>query len=253
MTNNEENKEDLKNQKETDSDQSTEEETTQTSEEEKPEEVTEDLKSPEQIEEKADELLADGTQKDKDITVPKPKLDDLTEKSKLFDEFSPLLEKLKNKPELVDQILGAQEGETPEDRIKRLEEESYSKRRIETHSAVVDALKIWPNFEKSWSDISPEVRSMIKRGVNVRDAIQRAFFAKNPSAMSNESRLFAQEVVSEQGKMSSTSGQGFRVKDESDDFQLDPRDKEFAEKAGIDPEKYKKHAPWLKQTGIDQL
>ncbi|KKL99938.1 hypothetical protein LCGC14_1809420 [marine sediment metagenome] len=94
---------DLKEEKETPSEESTEKEPT--SEEEQPlkkdEEKTEEESTEEEpsSEDQVKEMLKDGTPVDKDITVKKDKYDENADKAKLYDGFAPILKKLQDHPE----------------------------------------------------------------------------------------------------------------------------------------------------------
>lgn len=251
MTKEEETTQDLKQETETQEEESASEETTQDKEESTESTVSEDVENTEDDKsssEIADELLADGTPKSKEIKVKHEKYNELSEKSKLFDSFKPLLERLKDEPELFNKVRDPEhDGEPLEVRLRRLEKEHTDKRRQETKTVITEAIDLWgKNFRSSWKDVQPIVNSLEKAGVPYRDALQRAYFSVNPDAIQEEARLVkraeAQQAINKRGKMSSGSGSASKIVHETvDDVDLPPADVEYAKANGIPLDLYKKH------------
>lgn len=223
----------------------------------------------ENIDDLLDDLLADGTERNKKIGIKKDKFDELNDKAKLYDSFSPILSKLQENPEAVDKLIGEQ---TEEDktlslrkRVEQLENEKREKKIYETREVIKEAIFLWgKNFTNSWKNVQPIVSSLEKQGLPYKDAVQRAYFAVNPEAIKEEKRLIermqANEKQNEQGKMSSSSI-SFRPEFEREeaDYPSD-HDKQFSERAGaytigttrieLSPKLYKKHEKYLRDKGL---
>lgn len=190
--------------------------------------------------EEVEEMLADGTQAKKVVTIPYDKFKEVNEESKLYKKFQPLLAKLK--PDQVEKILELKDDETVEQRITRLEEELKGKRRGELKSALMDAIDLWgKDFKNRWQDISPIVSSLEKQGIEIKDAIQRAYFAVNPEVLKDKKLVEQAKIVqNNQGKVS--SGGGFSKNTQQiEELDLPAEDMEVAKLLNIDPNLYKKH------------
>ena len=216
--------------------------------------VSEDLKNSEKdksIAETVDSMLADGTSPRKTVTIPKDKFDTQNEKSKLYDKMAPLMAKLADNPEVVDKLLGNQD-ETLESRMARLEDDTRSKKRGEMKQVITEAVSTWEDFQDHWESIKPIVASLEKQGLGYRDAVQRAYFAVNPEAVANATRIVdlagAREAENERGKQGPSGGFRPVVRhNEGDDVRsfMSDADVDFAKKMGIDPQLYKKHSEFI--------
>ena len=248
---NEEDNKDV-NAEETGEDPSASEETTSEESESADDSTGEDaIKSADdEAEEVAEELLADGTPADKEIRVKKTKYDEQAEKAKLYDSFSPLLSRLNKNPEVLDRLL-EDKKETLEQRVRRLEEEKKVVKQAETKNVITQAVKTWSDFREKWDDIRPIVTSLENRGISYAEAVQRAYFAVSPEAVQDEARLVsmrqAESVQNSSGKTSSSGTKGKVVHEERDTVHISDADREFADKAGISLDLYKKHAKHLEQ------
>lgn len=219
-------------------------------------EVAGDLKN-EDLDAVIDEILADGTPKDKDFKIKKEKYDELNEKSKLYDSFAPLLSRLNKNPELVDKILGNQEGETIENRLARLEDEKRTQRTVETRSVLKEAQRVWPDVLSRWSEMRAIVDGLEKQGVPYKNAVQRAYFAINPEAAKQEEKLVSYEQAvtarNQLGVFSSSSGATKVVRNDTSKYDVPPEDIEFGKKIGVSPELYQRHWDYIKRKGLDSL
>lgn len=248
---------DLKEEKETPSEESTDDkpaseegETPLKKEEETPEEVPEEEELSD--DEKVAEMLKDGTPADKEIRVKKSKYDQNADKAKLYDAFAPVLDRLQKNPDILDKLVKDEDGETVEARIKRLEQSKVEDKRKETEIVLRNAITVWPDFNKFWSQVRPIADSLEKQGTSYTEAIQRAYFAVNPNAASQENRLIeqAQQMQNAQGTFVSSMGATKVVREKGDSYPMSEEDKETARAMGIKPELYAKHADHLKGLGI---
>ena len=197
-----------------------------------------------------EEMLADGTSKKKEIRVKHEKFTEINEKAKLFDQFTPLLTKIQKNPEVMDKLLGG--GNTGEEslaeRVTRIEEEQKTQKRAEIRKVLSDALAVWPDFKKHWSEVRSLVDALERQNMPYRDAVQRAYFAVNPAAISQKERLLVERQTIQEGNRKGTfssSGGGGRFitagRENTDEYELNEADKDFASRAGISPDLYKKH------------
>lgn len=204
----------------------------------------------------ADELigdtLADGTDPKKKIQLPFDKFKDLNEKSQLFDQFAPLLSKLQQDPALVERLMaGDDPTKSIADRLTALEQRETAAKKAEVKDTITKALTIWPDFKEKWGDIKPLVAGMQAQGISYADAVQRAYFAINPDAVKKQERLVQVEAARQrenargQGSMGGGAGGPIVHEGGDDDYQMTDADREFAQKTGINPELYKKHADWI--------
>ena len=226
--------------------------------EETTDKVKEDLEnSSEDIDKAVDEMLADGTPKDKTFTIKKEKYDELSEKSKLYDSFSPLLSRLNKKPELVDKLLENQEGESIEQRLDRLENERRTQKATETRAVLQEATRVWPDLPKQWTAMRPLVEGLEKQGIPYKNAVQQAYFAVNPDAVKQEEKLIAfrqaTEIQNSQGMFSSSSGSAKIVHNEVGKYDIPQEDIEFGKRIGVSAEMYQKHWKYIQQKGFDNL
>ena len=213
--------------------------------EEKEESVDVEGESPEDV---ADQLLNDGTPKNKSVSVPYDKFQSINEKSKLFEQFSPVLSKLKDRPEVVDDLLKSDKDTPIEERLSQLEERLKTQERDEMRGVITEAISTWGDFRDNWSEIQPLVSGLTKSGLSYRDAVQRAYFAVNPEAAKSGNRLIAQKKVNAKGTFSSSTGaQAPVTHEESDEVELTEREHELAQKAGVDPKLYAKHRDFLRK------
>lgn len=198
--------------------------------------------------------LRDGTPADKPITVAKDKFDDLNEKAKLFEQFGPVLSKLKENPDLIERLMAGDDPSKPlADRIKALESRADQDKRDEINTTIKSAAKKWPDFTKRWNDIKPILNGILASGVSYPVALQRAYFAVNPDAAKQNARLVAEEASRnskgsrDKMDMGGGGGHGPIIGDEPEDdqYQMNDSDREFANKAGVDPKLYQKHAGWI--------
>jgi hypothetical protein len=195
----------------------------------------------------AEDLLADGTSRRKKVTIPFDKFEENNEKAKLYDAFAPLLSKLNQNPDAVDQLLHSETNESLEERLARLEEQTKEKQRMEIKAVVTDALQTWPDFKNHWESVRPIAENLEKQGISYREAIQRAYFAVNPDAVDHDKRLLqqytVQQIQNQRGTMQAGSGQAKVVSNDESD--ISAVDKEFAQKAGIPLDLYKKHKDFI--------
>lgn len=255
----EENK-DLKSEEQSSSDQSTEQkDDSKVSEDLKTQESKKEEKqetSPENKEETVDKLLANGTPADKEFVIPKTKYDELAEKSKLYESFAPLLAKLNKNTDMIDKLLEDKQGETLEQKVTRLEEVLKGQKRNEVRSVITDAVSTWSDFQGHWKNIQPIVSGLEQQGISYREAVERAYFAVNPEAMSRGESIRAMQVENRMGIFSPSAGQTKVVHKESKEegeYEMNDADRELAIKAGIPFELYKKHGKYLKSKQYDQL
>lgn len=195
-----------------------------------------------------DDKLADGTDPKKKISISKDKFDDINEKAALLEQFGPVLAKLKADPALVEKLM---KGDDPnlsiEQRMAKLEDGIALKKKTEIKDTITKAISIWPDFRDKWDQIKPLVTAMEATGISYADAVQRAYFAVDPDAMAKGQRLVTIQAAKERennrgkGSMGGGSG-GAPVFDEGDAYELNEADLEFANKTGIDPKLYQKHA-----------
>ena len=248
--------EDLKEEKETPSEESTDDKPTPKEGEtplkkEGEEEAEEETPIEEEVlsdDEKVAEMLKDGTPADKEIKVKKSKYDENADKAKLYDAFAPVLDKLQKNPDILDKLVKDKDGETVEARIKRLEQSRIEDKRKETEIVLRNAITVWPDFHKSWNQVRPIADSLEKQGTSYTEAIQRAYFAVNPDAASQDNRLVdqAQQMQNAQGTFASSIGATKVVQEKSEGYPMSEEDKETARAMGIKPELYAKHANHLK-------
>lgn len=198
--------------------------------------------------------LKDGTPGDKDIKVPKDKFDDLNEKAKLFEQFSPLLSKLRDNPAIIDRLMANDDPNlSVTERLKALEERHSSEKRTEISETIKAAAKLWPDFKSRWDDIKPILAGLQAQGVPYRDAVQRSYFAVNPDAASQGKKLIeiakGRDAENRRGKMGPGGGGGAPIVggEPQQEYQMTDDDKDFALKAGVNPELYQKHADWIEK------
>ena len=240
--------EDLKEEKETPSEESTDDKPTseegETPLKKEGEEVEEVLSD----DEKVAEMLKDGTPADKEIKVKKSKYDENADKAKLYDAFAPVLDRLQKNPDILDKLVKHEDGETVEARIKRLEQDRINDKRKETEIVLRNAITVWPDFNKFWNQVRPIADSLEKQGTSYVEAIQRAYFAVNPDAASQDNRLVEQahQMQNAQGTFASSMGVTKVVQDKKDAYPMTEEDKEMAKALGLTPELYAKHADHLK-------
>ena len=247
---------DLKEEKETPSEESTEKEPT--SEEEQPlkkdEEKTEEESTEEEpsSEDQVKEMLKDGTPVDKDIIVKKDKYDENADKAKLYDGFAPILKKLQDNPDILDKLTTDEDGETIEGRMDRLEQDRRDDKRKETERVLKNAITVWPQFRKSWTEVKPIADSLEKQGVSYEEAIQRAYFAINPEEAEQSGRLVekATQIQNKEGTFSSTQGSSKVIHENKGSYELTAGDKEIARILGNDEKLYQKHADLLKALNL---
>ena len=206
----------------------------------------------------AEELLADSTSKKKIVPIPYERFVELNEKAKLMDQMGPLMSRLQQNPEVLDKI-NVPSPESVEARLAHLEEEQRVKKQVETRTVVEQAVKTWgEDFTKRFKgDIQPLVAALEKQGISYADAVQRAYFAVNPEAAQKETRLVeegeARVQQNRMGRLSSSGGVMKPVKQEQQNVVLSDIDRDFAQKAGIDPSLYSKHMDWMRSKGFDKL
>jgi hypothetical protein len=223
--------------------------------------VEEDVQSAEEsTQEQVDKLLKDGTSRKKTVPLDYERFEELNEKSKLFEQFSPILQKLKDSPDVLDQLTRGEQrnDESLEERIRRIEEREKSIQRNQIKGAVTQMVEAYgKEFTSRYDEIRPIAESLQKSGISVEESYQRAYLAINPSALEEHNRIVqqsqAKEIEKKRGVFDSSTGQVKRITKnvEEDRYPLNDADRDFAQKAGIDPKLYSKHADWLK--GLEDL
>lgn len=198
--------------------------------------------------------LKDGTDGNKPISVPKDKFDDLNEKAKLFEQFGPLLAKVKNDPTLLERLMASDDpNQDVHARLKKLEEGIAATKRDEIKSTIKTAIATWPTFKSKYEDLKPILAGLLAQGVPYAEAVQRSFFAVEPEAATQGKRLVekAKAVAREndRGRMGPGGGGGAPIvgAHQDDEYTLNDADREFAQKAGVDPKLYSKHADWIEK------
>ncbi len=198
--------------------------------------------------------LKDGTRGDKPISIPKDKFDDLNEKAKLFEQFGPLLAKVKNDPALLERLMaGDDPSQDIQARLQKLEEGIATTKRDEIKATITKAIATWPNFRSKYEEVKPILAGLVSSGVSYAEAVQRAYFAVDPEAATQGKRLVervkAAEIEKNRGRMSPGGGGGAPIVGGApeDDYNLNDSDREFAQKAGIDPKLYSKHKDWIEK------
>jgi hypothetical protein len=208
----------------------------------------EGLKTPEEIAEEAERLLADGTPKDKTIIVKKDKFDDRNEKAKLYETHASLLDRVLKDPALVEKLLETESKDNVEGRLERLEAERKAEKRGEMKRVISEALTRWPNFEKSWLEVNPIMESLVKQGYSYQDAMQRAYIAVHPEVANAESERMNREGLNREGTFSG-GGHPPRTDRINAQSKLSEDEKKVAQALGKSEEDYakllEKHKDWI--------
>ena len=206
----------------------------------------------------ADEIIADIS-KSKDSGVPtrnfsitKEKFEDLNEKAKLFDQFSPVLAKLQKDPKLIEKLMaGDDPNQSLDARLRALEQREQSAKQAEVRTTIQKAVSTWPDFRERWEEIKPILTGLEASGISYADAVQRAYFAVNPDAAKGDKRLIeqARNAERQRGAMGGFGGGGGPIvhREQDGEYLMNDADKQFAQKAGVDPKLYSKHADHIKR------
>ena len=194
---------------------------------------------------KAD-LLLDGTERNKTITIKKKTYDDHSAKAKLYETFAPLLDKVLKDPESVEEYLKTKDKGDLESRLSAIEEDRKIVKRAELKRAITEAINHYPDFEKSWEEVEPVMQALIGKGYSYSDAISRAFIAIHPEVAEAEKERIASEGLNKEGSFS-FGGNPPKIKIQSD-TKLTNDDKKIARIFGIKEDAYakmmEKHKEW---------
>lgn len=206
----------------------------------------------------AEDLLHDGTPKDKDIRISKKKFDELNEKSKLYEASAPALALLQKDSDALKKLTKDEEGEelSPlEQRIAAIEESQKAEKRKVMTDAVNRAIETWPDFTDKWNEVKPIADSLEKQGLSYAEALQRAYFAINPDAAQENKKLLAEYQLRQHennaGKVS--GGASVSKRDFDATIELSPDDKQMAQSLGMSEDMYRKHWDYIKEKGLDRL
>ena len=200
-----------------------------------------------------EEMLSDGTPKDKVVSIPKDKFDTVNEESKLFKQFEPLLAKLAKNPDVVEKLLDIKDpNEDLATKVARLEADIASKKQQEVKTVLTAALQEWPELKGRWNEVRPIIEGLEKQGYGYADSLERAWFAVNPEAAKKEQKFFIREVEKNMGVFSSGGGGASKppavhkeVKSE-ENYAFNDADEEFIRLMGWGEKEralYQKHAP----------
>ena len=220
-------------------------------------------KTPEEV---AKELL----QKEGKILVDKERFNEINEQSKLYKTFAPVIDKVKDRPDVISKLLETEEKGSLEERVRKMEEDSKEKKRLEIQGAVTEAVKTWPGFEKEWSQMRKQVDYLYEQqGLPYAEAIRRSYIALHPEEAGKEADRLARLNLNNAGSFGSSGGRAPNFsKPEPDAPQLNERERKVAQDlmgkdfgGGFTPFKseadyataLKRNEDWLKSRGFYDL
>ena len=205
-----------------------------------------------------EEMLLDGTPKDKAVSIQKDKFDDINEKSKLFEKLEPLIAKLSQNPNVVENLLNLKDpNEDLATKVARLESDIAARKQKEVKETLTAALQQWPELKSRWMEVRPLVEGLEKQGYSYAESLERAWFAVNPEAAKKDQRIFVQEANRNVGIFSSNFGGGKPPVPRGEDrkaqaYAFNEADEEFIRLMGWgekEKELYQKHAPRISKFG----
>lgn len=174
-----------------------------------------------------EELLSDGTSRNKKISVDYEKFQEMNTKAKKLDELQKRHTNL---------------GTNVEERITKLEADKNKEREKITSTVLKKAIDQWgTRFREKWSVIKPRIVALEANGVPYDEAVETAYFSIDPEAAKSGERIA--ERANEQGVMTSSNRQRSPVRAE----EIDKDQNEVYQLAGLTKERVKK----LKESGYD--
>jgi len=188
------------------------------------------------VEEEVDELLHDGTKKDKEVTLDFERFSTLNEKAKQTDELKTQVEELTAR--LQGQGLSKDDiAKIVDERISPVTAPLKAQKDRETRQVLADAIQNLPDFKAKWSEIRPLVAGLESSGLPYKEAVKRAYIAINPQHAIKVAELEAANADSSRGYTSTT------VQGKERSSNLTPEQQEEARRRGWS------EAEYLRKTG----